>query len=234
MVIDRTIHMLSLQALDCGKKDLNHVHESQEESSDDDSFADYNDEDLTYWKLAAFVNSTEDSTPHEEDDTETTLDFEFERNQDDGYDQVTENRAAENKSAKRVRFGGVQVREYALTVGDLTAIDEDSCPLQLDWNHAPKDLCYPDQCFFAMRYQRRNGVRRLSPDERRQRIAAVQGMSVQEVHKIEYDVVLDQINREQAYQRRQTQTYSDAEKQSVLGCVFDMNRPALSAITPAA
>jgi hypothetical protein len=103
---------------------------------------------------------------------------------------------------KRVQFGSVTVREFSVTVGAKTASKE-RCPLQLDWAHA-KDVSMDFSEYACIRGSRvresnkrgalrhiRSGLRRLSVDQRRTRVATVQGITLNQVVSMEVDQVKD-------------------------------------------
>jgi len=90
---------------------------------------------------------------------------------------------------KRVTFGTVAVREYGLTVGAYSA-SRDSCPLQLSWEYsAPIIYNVEHDCYF----KGHGRLRRLSVEQRRKRIARVQGIPVQRVILQEYESTLSSI-----------------------------------------
>lgn len=116
---------------------------------------------------------------------------------------------------KKVRFGdSAHVREYALTVGALTCVD-DTCPIQLSWEHSPtkrvplRDVIEQqhvnEENQFASPIASPKGKaskamstgssspRRLSIEERRKRIAAIQGISEEEACTVEYKTLLAMI-----------------------------------------
>jgi hypothetical protein len=95
-------------------------------------------------------------------------------------------------SRRRVNSGFVQVREYLWTMGSNSAA-KDTCPLQLSWKHG-EDI-YSDIADFeeSQSSPPKKGLRRLSLQERRRWIAAVQGISVEEVEAPEYEKIFKNI-----------------------------------------
>lgn len=96
---------------------------------------------------------------------------------------------------KKLRFGTITVREYAVTVGSRSATSG-QCPLQLSWEHAPDKVSSwseLDPAEAAVPHQKRKIARPLTVCQRRRRIAAVQGLDVKQVWQLEYDSVLQHI-----------------------------------------
>lgn len=86
---------------------------------------------------------------------------------------------------RRVRFSTVQIREYNLMIGDNPSC-RGSCPLQLDWEHAPES-----QTEDAVLYVRHSNIPKpLTTAQRRQRVAQVRGWSLEEVRLQEVQTML--------------------------------------------
>jgi hypothetical protein len=112
-----------------------------------------------------------------------------------------------------VRFGCVKIRIHGTTVGAFSACN-DSCPLQLTWEHDPVEIClriedHQNRVGIAAVAARRRmtspSLQRLSIRQRRTRISNVQGITVQAVAQLEYDtamkVIQDTLLCMQALQR---------------------------------
>lgn len=162
-----------------------------------DSFADYDRDliDLTMFASASHdcLNFDDHSSISADSDESTTADrslSSFNGDELEEEDEAEHDSSAmlsfelppgtDNEMKKRVRFGGVTVREYSVTVGALTAA-KDSCPFQLSWEHSqditaklPGDPTSPVP------------LRRLSLNERRLRIAQVQGLNLNQVLGLEF------------------------------------------------
>jgi hypothetical protein len=95
------------------------------------------------------------------------------------------------RQPRSVRFGNVRVREYGVTVGAYAAAN-DSCPLQLTWEHAPYETCLSVEEHQAVGKSVKS-LQRLSTDSRRARIARVQGASSQTISRLELDLALELI-----------------------------------------
>jgi len=80
----------------------------------------------------------------------------------------------------------VRVRECAVTVGD-TAYSEDSCPMTLDWCFVESEARIKNE---PDKPTAKYGVRWLTIEQRRRRIAHVQGWTNQSVNALEIDRVL--------------------------------------------
>mmetsp|Transcript_29105 Transcript_29105/g.79893 ORF Transcript_29105/g.79893 Transcript_29105/m.79893 type:complete len:243 (-) Transcript_29105:42-770(-) len=142
------------------------------------------------WHLVEEMDSSsstdEESSDEEEEDTSSSA---METDEEEctttslsSYDSWTK----QNEERRSIRFGPVQVREYAVTLGDHPLADE--YPLSLDWQHGPSIRYDLDD--FEHHYRRtstcflrgaRNAGRqpqRLSPVDRRLRLAAVKGESM--------------------------------------------------------
>jgi hypothetical protein len=96
---------------------------------------------------------------------------------------------------KKVRFfDDATVREYALTVGAYSCV-ADTCPLQLAWEHSAskriplKDVLTPSSTGGGSG----STLRRLTIEERRKRIASIQGIAANDVCNVEYKNLLDMI-----------------------------------------
>lgn len=101
------------------------------------------------------------------------------------------NSSTNNNEKRRVRFSTVSVREYSITVG----LHSTHCPIQLSWEHTEQDTV------IDIRYNnlsdsrnccRKNQLTRLpyrfSVDERREYIAKVQGITIDDVHQLEQEI----------------------------------------------
>jgi hypothetical protein len=95
------------------------------------------------------------------------------------------------RQQRSVRFGDVRVREYGVTVGAYAAAN-DSCPLQLTWEHAPHETCLSVEEHQTAGKSDKS-LRRLSTNTRRARIARVQGASSQTISRLELDLALELI-----------------------------------------
>lgn len=100
-----------------------------------------------------------------------------------------------NEQRRQVRFNAVQVREHALIIGDHPWPDE--YPLSLDWKHTSPmhydvdeyELHYrkTTTCFVRSSSPQACPPQRLSPADRRLRLAAVNGESISELCQQETD-----------------------------------------------
>jgi hypothetical protein len=95
------------------------------------------------------------------------------------------------RQSRSVRFGDVRVREYGVTVGAYAAAN-DSCPLQLTWEHSLHETCLSVEEHQTVGKSDK-ALRRLSADTRRARIARVQGASSQTISRLELDLALELI-----------------------------------------
>jgi hypothetical protein len=99
------------------------------------------------------------------------------------------------KKVKKLSFGTVTTREYAVTIG---AASNDKCPLQLSWEHGcdvrlglpPIAEAVPGT---ASAQPRPSSLKRLTVNERRMRIANVQGIAEDQVDQMQFDMVMNQI-----------------------------------------
>jgi hypothetical protein len=99
---------------------------------------------------------------------------------------------AEGKARRVVRFGLVRIREYGVTVGAYSAAG-DSCPMQLTWEHSPKETCLgveEHQILASNGDCSSKFPQRLSPNARRERIARVQGTTNLRIASLEFDLTL--------------------------------------------
>jgi hypothetical protein len=112
------------------------------------------------------------------------------------------------KKNKKLCFGTITIREYAVTVGALSA-SSDYCPLQLSWEYGRDDRKNLPPCDnepaplssnSPIRFidQSRNAprsspLRRLSLYERRKRIAAVQGITEEQVELLQFERIMNEI-----------------------------------------
>lgn len=85
-------------------------------------------------------------------------------------------------SKKSVRFGNVSIREYSVTVGAYSSV-KDSCPIQLSWEYSPEFYVSCDE--YKTSIPRRH---RLSLNQHRERIATVQGVSIDTVINQSYEI----------------------------------------------
>jgi hypothetical protein len=109
------------------------------------------------------------------------------------------------KQRKKLTFGTISLREYAVTVGAFSASD-DQYPIQLSWEHGHDvHMKLPPQSAdepFSLSPQENetpihlpSSPRRLSLHERRRRIAAVQGIPEDQVGQLQYDILMNQIQQ---------------------------------------
>jgi hypothetical protein len=179
-------------------------------SNDDDSWssAEYEDE-----HLASFSDEDDETTDLLDDNSDSlsySTDFIDDNSDSLSYptatgsapspmnnnstsEQMTENSLFRMRPSKKVRFRYAQVREYNLTVGSHTAA-ADSCPLQLSWEHT-EDACVllQDHSYSSSSIDDAVSLHKLSLEERRERIALVQNISLARVRELEYEIVLQQI-----------------------------------------
>jgi hypothetical protein len=107
-----------------------------------------------------------------------------------------DNETKQNVGKKKVSFGYVRVREYGVTVGSYTASTE-LCPIQLTWEHSEEmiaSLNLLDKVYSQGNYI----LSKLTSQQRRERIAKVQGLSTEIVTKIELEQLMLQIKSELA------------------------------------
>jgi hypothetical protein len=95
---------------------------------------------------------------------------------------------ADVQAIKKVRFGHVAVREYALTIGNTTRAEK--CPLQLSWEYREKKWKSLSD-HIAHTLEKRKGIQKLSLDQRRDRLALVQGLSTREINLLEQIALLE-------------------------------------------
>jgi hypothetical protein len=109
------------------------------------------------------------------------------------------------KPRKKLSFGTISLREYAVTVGAFSASD-DHYPIQLSWEHGhdvhmelPPESDDEPCCLESPQANETvsppSSPRRLSMHERRKRIAAVQGISEDQVGQLQYDILMNQIQQ---------------------------------------
>jgi hypothetical protein len=109
-------------------------------------------------------------------------------------------KSSSEKKAKKLSFGTVTTREYAVTVGALSA-SNDKCPLQLSWEHACDVRLDLPPMVDADALSRTTTttparplpLKRLTMDERRLRIANVQGIAEDQVDQMQFEMVMHQI-----------------------------------------
>jgi hypothetical protein len=96
-----------------------------------------------------------------------------------------------SSDSKKVKFGAVSIREYGVTVGSRTASSLSICPMELTWEHTTSDtvLLVEERCKQRLRRAAMR-LRPLSVEERRERIAHVQGISMDDVLQLEYETSL--------------------------------------------
>lgn len=125
--------------------------------------------------------STVPSTIHD-DQSETWNDDLF-----DCFDYVSaqDNDECSEPKVKCVTFGETTVREYGVTVGTNTPANTGRCPMELTWEYAESYKVELFQDASMTKCKRR--TRPLSVKERRDRIAAVQGISTDDVLILEYE-----------------------------------------------
>lgn len=149
------------------------------------------DDSSTEHSISSFdYDLTEEGDENEHEDSATSLNFEV----------IMTN---PSKRKKRVWFGGATLREYAVTVGALTA-SKGPCPCQLSWEHS-EDIEVP---LSNESGTNRPVVRRLTHLQRRERIARVQGVSVKQVLGIEFE------NTRQSIQERINSSKQTSQKAS--------------------
>jgi hypothetical protein len=96
-----------------------------------------------------------------------------------------------SRNPKRVRFGMISIREYGVTVSSYTTTNAGTCPIELTWEHSEFDSQMSFDERNIQRQLRHNVVLRpLSVQERRDRIARVQGISVENVAILECEASL--------------------------------------------
>lgn len=121
---------------------------------------------------------------------------------------------------KSVRFSDTTiVREFSITVGD-PALSADSCPLTLDWMFAEKHKRLKDTTCIK-------NVKRLSVNQRRERVAQVQGISISEVRSIEIERVLERMEDTMVLQETYIEHLIEADDESESGHEW-MNPRALN------
>ena len=180
---------------DCvdGAKDDDTTESSTNDVDDDDStiasIYDVDDDDDDVWGRWCDGSDTIVSDDDDDDDT-TSHTFGSRPSQLTVVNDPQLSKATTSKNRK-VQFGMVQIREYSVTVGAYASTD-DSCPLQLSWEHKEFDLCRT----VAMHQQHHRNIppslpRRLTIQERRERIARVQGITTADViQQLEYETAL--------------------------------------------
>lgn len=91
-----------------------------------------------------------------------------------------------------VRFGTISVREFAVTVADLPT-SNDSCPVTLDWEYRATDPVPVNRYERCRTGRRRKPLHQLSLEERRQRVATTQGISLDSVKIMEVELMASQV-----------------------------------------
>lgn len=111
--------------------------------------------------------------------------------------QLRKVRSSSPQPKKVVRFfDDATVREYAITVGAYSYVT-DTCPLQLSWEHSAskriplKDVLSPGVS--GSTGTQVSTLRRLTIEERRKRVASIQGIAADDVCNVEYKNLLDMI-----------------------------------------
>jgi hypothetical protein len=84
------------------------------------------------------------------------------------------------KRKKRVSFHKAEIREYAVVVGD-HPMCEDGLPISLDWKHTEEKVIDLATVHDFKSSRRFKSLRRLSYDDRVQRLQSVSGMTTEEV-----------------------------------------------------
>jgi hypothetical protein len=111
---------------------------------------------------------------------------------------------------KEVRFSETMtVREFSITVGD-PALSADSCPLTLDWVFLERKRCLNES-------PRSSALRRLNVYQRRERVAQVQGITINEVRSIEIERVLERMEDTMHLQESYLEELIEAEDESESG-----------------
>lgn len=95
---------------------------------------------------------------------------------------------------KKVSWDSIHTREFALVVGD-HPLCQDGLPVSLDWQHADhaqpvRKIMSSDDAAVSVRKQSYVFPRRLSYEERRQRLCCVSGLTVDQVKNDEIDLVV--------------------------------------------
>jgi hypothetical protein len=102
---------------------------------------------------------------------------------------------------RHIRFSIVEIREFAVTVGDHPHA-RDSCPITLDWPHAaPYSLTldeYENKRFFARKSccsTSRKNLKRLSLEQRRQRVRETSRMALLALREMELAVAMNRLQQ---------------------------------------
>jgi hypothetical protein len=100
--------------------------------------------------------------------------------------------ANNSRNPKRVRFGMISIREYGVTVSSYTTTTAGTCPIELTWEHSEFDsqMSFDDAGNIQRQLRHNVVLRPLSVQERRDRIARVQGISVENVAILECEASL--------------------------------------------
>mmetsp|Transcript_40265 Transcript_40265/g.83859 ORF Transcript_40265/g.83859 Transcript_40265/m.83859 type:complete len:242 (-) Transcript_40265:157-882(-) len=143
--------------------------------------------------FAPSLHLVEDSSSSFEYDTDASsaMDISTTASSDESYASLTK----QNEERRLVQFATVHVREHALLLGDHPSAEE--YPLTLDWKHA-SPIQYDinefehhyrtsTTCFIRGSSSKACLPRRLSPADRRLRLAAVNGESISQVFQEETD-----------------------------------------------
>lgn len=114
---------------------------------------------------------------------------------------------------KAVRFSETTtVREFSITVAD-PALSADSCPLTLDWMYSEKQKRLKEST-------RIRNVQRLNVCQRRERVARVQGISINDVRSIEIERVLERMEDTVCLQERYIEHLIEGDDESESGNDF--------------
>eukprot|EP00527_Entomoneis_sp_CCMP2396_P000143 CAMPEP_0198155226 /NCGR_PEP_ID=MMETSP1443-20131203/69018_1 /TAXON_ID=186043 /ORGANISM="Entomoneis sp., Strain CCMP2396" /LENGTH=332 /DNA_ID=CAMNT_0043821969 /DNA_START=567 /DNA_END=1565 /DNA_ORIENTATION=- len=108
---------------------------------------------------------------------------------------------------QNVRFGNVEIREYASTLGDHPYCQDSYCPLSLDWDHTDS-LEYDIETFECKRFLMRGNVpRRLDSEQRRDRI-----LETSEVTAFDLDSALQQQHQHTAMSSAESIDHEDDDE----------------------
>lgn len=126
------------------------------------------------------------------------------------YADVYPESPAKVKGKKCVRFAeATTVREFAITVGD-PALSADSCPLTLDWMYSERQKRLKESA-------RIRNLRRLNVFQRRERVAMVLGISLNEVRSIEIERVLERMEDTMCLQESYIEHLIEGDEESESG-----------------
>lgn len=172
---------------------INHDRET-ESCTDDSSCSNFDINDLSCSSIGEYSEGVLD---------DCMLQKEFDEQLDNIINGVEEflQQKKEQKGKKKVTFGSIFIREYSLTVGAQTAVS-DSCPLQLNWEYSPFLIVKSLTSTNSLQKDQSNDtdkkfnikVRHLSLNQRRQRIATVQGISTTTVQMMECEAAFQTVH----------------------------------------